>query len=64
MIDSNTIIEIKCPTKPLKQLIESGKYDLIPEDGTPFLNSKGKNGYYCQVQIVKYKNVQCVFQTL
>ncbi|XP_045162742.1 uncharacterized protein LOC123527393 [Mercenaria mercenaria] len=33
IVNENTIIEIKCPTRPLQDLISSGKYDVILRDG-------------------------------
>ncbi|WAR27062.1 LOW QUALITY PROTEIN: hypothetical protein MAR_012766, partial [Mya arenaria] len=54
IIDKRTIVEIKCPTRPLEDLISSGKYDVLPEDGQPKLSPKGKNGYYCQVQVAMF----------
>ncbi|XP_060583020.1 uncharacterized protein LOC132739331 isoform X2 [Ruditapes philippinarum] len=53
-IDDNTIIEIKCPTKPLKDMINTGKYDVVLQNGQLHLNPKGKNGYYCQVQLAMF----------
>jgi hypothetical protein len=35
IIDNSTILEIKCPTRPLKELINSGKYDVFMEAGKP-----------------------------
>jgi len=46
----NTIVEIKCPTKPLQESIESSKYDVISKDGSFLLSNKGQNGFYYQVQ--------------
>ncbi|WAR25804.1 LOW QUALITY PROTEIN: hypothetical protein MAR_011508 [Mya arenaria] len=54
IIDKRTIVEIKCPTRPLEDLISSGKYDVLLEDGQPKLSPKGKNGYYCQVQVAMF----------
>ncbi|XP_053390110.1 uncharacterized protein LOC128553029 isoform X2 [Mercenaria mercenaria] len=64
VIDQNTIIEIKCPTKSLEGLVSSGKYDVCyDKDHIPFLNPKGKNGYYTQVQMAMYctKTSLCKF---
>ncbi|XP_049512371.1 uncharacterized protein LOC125940408 [Dermacentor silvarum] len=59
--DSPTIIEIKCPTPQtlekhgsLKELFNSGQYDVISVDGTLSLSKKGKNKYYFQVQLQMY----------
>ena len=55
IIDHNTILEIKCPTKPLNQLLATGKYDLqIDENGQYVLQPKGRNGYYTQVQMTMF----------
>ncbi|XP_052784433.1 uncharacterized protein LOC128220191 [Mya arenaria] len=54
IIDERTIVEIKCPTRQLEDLISSGKYDVLLEDGQPKLSPKGKNGYYCQVQVAMF----------
>lgn len=64
VIDENTILEIKCPTKSLQSLLNSGKYDVcLKENGEAFLNKKGKNGYYSQVQMTMYctKTSLCKF---
>ena len=63
IIDETTILEIKCPTRPLEDLISSGKYDVVLKDDEPKLSPKGKNGYYCQVQIAMLctKSVLCKF---
>lgn len=53
-IDSKTNLEIKCPTKSVTGLTESGKYDLISNNGQLILKPKGRNGYYTQVQIAMY----------
>jgi len=62
-IDENTIVEIKCPTKPLQELVDSGKYDVISKDGSFLLSKKGRNGYYYQVQLAMYctKATLCKF---
>lgn len=54
LIDNDTIIEIKCPTKPLNELISSGKYDVVCVNGEYTLNPKGKNGYFTQVQMAMH----------
>ncbi len=54
VIDPETLLEIKCPTRPLRDLIASGKYDVCLQDGEPTLNPKGKNGYFTQVQLAMY----------
>lgn len=54
IVDSSTLLEIKCPTKPVKDLIESGKYDVMLKDGEHVLNPKGKNAYYTQVQFAMH----------
>ncbi|KAH3777174.1 uncharacterized protein LOC127844307 isoform X3 [Dreissena polymorpha] len=54
LIDSDTIVEIKCPTKPLYDLVMSGKYDVVLKEEKPYLDPKGKNGYYTQVQVAMY----------
>ncbi|XP_052762123.1 uncharacterized protein LOC128204758 [Mya arenaria] len=63
IIDERTIVEIKCPTRPLEDLISSGKYDVLLEDGQPKLSPKGKNGYYCQVQVAMFctESTMCKF---
>ncbi|XP_060586523.1 uncharacterized protein LOC132742209 [Ruditapes philippinarum] len=63
IIDNSTILEIKCPTRPLKELINSGKYDVVMEAGEPKLSAKGKNGYYLQVQIAMFctQTILCKF---
>ncbi|XP_052818058.1 uncharacterized protein LOC128244081 [Mya arenaria] len=63
VIDERTIVEIKCPTRPLEDLISSGKYDVLLEDGQPKLSPKGKNGYYCQVQVAMFctESTMCKF---
>lgn len=35
---SDTIVEIKCPTKPLQEQVDSGKYDVISKDGSFLLS--------------------------
>ena len=46
IIDKETIIEIKCPTRRIADLVQSGKYDVsLDTNGNTFLNPKGKNGY-------------------
>ena len=62
-VNENTILEIKCPYRPLKDLIESGKYDVMLNEGKPFLDPKGKNGYFCQVQMTMFctKTKNCKF---
>ena len=54
ILDPHTIVEIKCPVRPLNDLISSGKYDVMLVGGKPVLNPKGKNGYFCQVQCAMY----------
>lgn len=44
IIYSQTNLEIKCPTKPITGLIESGKYDVILNNGQLILKPKGRNG--------------------
>lgn len=54
IIDDNTILGIKCPTKPLSKLLDSGEYDIVMKDDVPVLNPTGGNGYYTQVQMAIY----------
>ncbi|XP_052241252.1 uncharacterized protein LOC127851492 isoform X1 [Dreissena polymorpha] len=55
LVGEDTILEIKCPTKPLRELIQSGTYDVVPtKSGDHCLNPKGRNGYYTQVQIAMH----------
>jgi len=51
IINDKTILEIKCPTKPIQELLSSGKYDVVITNGEPELSPKGANGYYYQVQL-------------
>lgn len=45
------ILEIKCPfTQDCKEVIRSGKYDVVEEEGVHILNKNGPSGYYSQVQ--------------
>lgn len=45
------ILEIKCPfTQDCREVIRSGKYDVIEKEGVHILNKNGPNGYYSQVQ--------------
>lgn len=55
IINDDTILEIKCPTKPLNQLLSTGKYDVqLDQEGKHVLQPKGRNGYYTQVQMTMY----------
>lgn len=44
---------IKCPTKSVT-VNESGKYDLISNNGQFILKPKGTNGNYTQVRLAMY----------
>ncbi|XP_045185325.2 uncharacterized protein LOC123543310 isoform X2 [Mercenaria mercenaria] len=63
LVGEDTILEIKCPTRPLQELVTSGKYDVTLKDGQLILNPKGVNGYYCQVQMTMFctKRSLCKF---
>lgn len=63
IINNDTVIEIKCPTKPLNELIDSGKYDVVSKEDGLVLSSKGRNGYYYQVQLAMFctKTTKCKF---
>ena len=53
--NDTTILEIKCPTKPLNQLLTTVKHDLqLDENGKYVLQPKGGNGYYIQVQMTMF----------
>lgn len=54
VIDSQTNLGIKCPTKSVTVLNESGKYDVISNNGQLFIKTKGRNGYYTQVRLAMY----------
>ncbi|XP_077523126.1 uncharacterized protein LOC144133956 [Amblyomma americanum] len=56
--DSDTVLEIKCPTPltvqkhgSLDALFKSGKYDVIKKENKLTLSKAGKNRYYLQVQL-------------
>lgn len=53
-IDSQTNLWIKCPTKSVTVLNDSGKYDLISNNGQFILKPKGTNGYYTHVRLAMY----------
>jgi len=73
IVDEDTILEIKCPTKEklkkyngsLEQLIKSNKYDVRFEvDGEPVLRqTTAASGYYYQVQIAMHcsRRTNCKF---
>ncbi|XP_052217200.1 uncharacterized protein LOC127835044 [Dreissena polymorpha] len=64
LINDCTILEIKCPTKPVQDLIKSEKYDVrLDASGKAYLSPTGKNGYYTQVQTTMYctKTTMCKF---
>lgn len=61
ILDSDKIIEIKCPAPQtlhkygsLKALFMSGKYDVKYQDSRLILSKTGKNRYYLQVQLQLY----------
>lgn len=54
IIYSQTSLEIKCPSKSVTALIESGKYNVISNNGQLILKPEGRNGYYTQVQLAMY----------
>ena len=64
ILSENSILEIKCPTKTIAELIHSDKYDIQKSpNGELFLSPKGKNGYYSQVQMTMFctKSSICKF---
>jgi putative phage-type endonuclease len=65
LVDEDAIIEIKCPFRQcIKDLVVSNKYD-VKEDvnGNNYVDPRGKNGYYTQVQLTMYctQRMLCYF---
>ncbi|WAR11391.1 LOW QUALITY PROTEIN: hypothetical protein MAR_025571 [Mya arenaria] len=61
IIDERTFAEIKCPTRPLEDLISSGKYDVLLEDGQPKLSPKGKKWLLLPIAMFCTESTLCKF---
>lgn len=65
LIGTDGILEIKCPlVDDCLQLLESNKYDVKKDsNGAYYLDKKGKNGYYYQVQFIMFctERTHCYF---
>lgn len=65
LVGTQSILEIKCPiVDDCLQLVDSNKYDLKKDsNGAYYLDKKGKNGYYYQVQFVMFctERTHCYF---